>query len=117
MYAHGLKHFYIDEICRLSDGQLVIPLAWIKRNGRLCANCWLVTTTIEVGNSFAYLDLLANLILKGGWQFTDDAVHIVAADLFVNTYPKIVAETDGVIPWFRKELKSLGFDVLTCLSS
>ena len=50
MYACGLKHFYIDEVCRLSDGQLVLPLAWIKRNGKLSADCLLVTITTEVGN-------------------------------------------------------------------
>jgi hypothetical protein len=48
MYARGLKHFYIDEVCRLSDGQLVIPLAWIKRGGLLCADSRLITSTMEV---------------------------------------------------------------------
>jgi hypothetical protein len=117
MYARGLKHFYIDEVCRLSDGQLVIPLAWIKRNGKLCADCWLVTTTIEVGNTLTDYGLLTNLILKGGWQFIDDAIHIVAADLFMNTYAEVVAGINGVIPWSRKKPRSLGFNVLTCLSS
>ena len=50
MYAGGLKHFYIHEVCRLSDGQLVLPLAWIKHNGKLSADCLLVTITTEVGN-------------------------------------------------------------------
>ena len=45
MYASGLKHFYVDEVCALSDGQIVIPLAWIKHGGQLCADCYLITTT------------------------------------------------------------------------
>ena len=48
MYAHGLKHFYIDEVCRLSDGQLVIPLAWIKHGGLLCADSRLITSVMKV---------------------------------------------------------------------
>ena len=48
MYARGLKHFYIDEVCRLSDGQLVISLTWIKRNGQLFADCIFITSEMEV---------------------------------------------------------------------
>jgi hypothetical protein len=39
MYASGLRHFYINEVCKLSDGCMVMPLAWIRRNGELCADC------------------------------------------------------------------------------
>jgi len=42
MYARGMKHFYINEISSLDDGQLVIPVAWIIRGGELCADCHLV---------------------------------------------------------------------------
>jgi hypothetical protein len=45
MYVQGLRHFYIDEVSRLNDGQLVIPLTWIKRGGQLCADSLLVTIT------------------------------------------------------------------------
>ena len=48
MYACGFKHFYIDEVCRLNDGQLVIPVDWIKRNGELYADCLLVDSAMEV---------------------------------------------------------------------
>jgi hypothetical protein len=56
MYACGLRHFYIDEVCRLSDGQLVMPLAWIKRDGELCADCLLITT--EVRGTCSNVDVL-----------------------------------------------------------
>jgi hypothetical protein len=39
MYARGLRQFYIDEVAELEDGSYVIPLAWIKRDGVLCADC------------------------------------------------------------------------------
>jgi hypothetical protein len=48
MYGYGLRHFYIEEVCRLTDGQLVMPLAWIKRDGELCADCLLITSAFEV---------------------------------------------------------------------
>jgi hypothetical protein len=61
MYARGLKHFYIDEVCRLNNGQLVLPLAWIKRDGKLSADCLLVTITMEVSSPTDLdLELLSN---------------------------------------------------------
>lgn len=44
MYVSGLRHFYIDEACKLVDARIVIPIAWIKWSGKLCANCRLVLT-------------------------------------------------------------------------
>jgi hypothetical protein len=44
MYAKGIKHFYVNEVCLLDGGQLVIPVAWIIRDGELCADCHLVIT-------------------------------------------------------------------------
>jgi hypothetical protein len=50
MYASGLKHFYIDEVAKLRDGQLVLPHAWIRRDGGLCADCHLITSTQVIGS-------------------------------------------------------------------
>lgn len=35
MYASGMRHFYINEVAELANGQLFIPIAWIKRDGQL----------------------------------------------------------------------------------
>ena len=48
MYAYGLRNFYIEEVCRLADGQLMMPLGWIKCDGELCADCLLITLALEV---------------------------------------------------------------------
>ncbi|KAJ6623011.1 hypothetical protein B0H10DRAFT_1637815, partial [Mycena sp. CBHHK59/15] len=45
MYARGLRQFYIDEVATLESGALVIPVAWIKLEGVLCANCVDITTS------------------------------------------------------------------------
>lgn len=45
MYASGTRHFYIDEVAELEDGQLVMPVAWIKRDGQLFAHSRAVTAT------------------------------------------------------------------------
>ncbi|KAJ6583705.1 hypothetical protein B0H10DRAFT_1833406, partial [Mycena sp. CBHHK59/15] len=39
MYARGLRQFYIEEVAELDNGKMVIPLAWIKRGGVICADC------------------------------------------------------------------------------
>ncbi len=43
MYARGLRQFYIEEVAELQSGEKVIPLAWIKRGGIICADCLEVT--------------------------------------------------------------------------
>lgn len=37
------RQFYVDELCGLDDGSLVIPLVWMKRHGILHADCHPVT--------------------------------------------------------------------------
>lgn len=39
MWAHGLKHFYIGEVCELESGHIVVPLNWIVREGVVWADC------------------------------------------------------------------------------
>jgi len=53
MYASGLKHFYIEEVSRLDNGQLVMPVAWIRRNGELCADCCLISVEEVIFNYIA----------------------------------------------------------------
>lgn len=44
MYSRGLRQFYIEEVAELENGKTVIPLAWIKRGGVICADCLEVRT-------------------------------------------------------------------------
>lgn len=43
MYARGLKHFFINEVAQLDTGSYVVPLSWIKRQGKICADCRIAT--------------------------------------------------------------------------
>jgi hypothetical protein len=43
MYVSGLKHFYIEEVSRLDNVQLVMPMAWIRHNGELCTDCHFIS--------------------------------------------------------------------------
>ena len=97
MYASGLKHFYIDEVCALKDGQLVIPLAWIRRSGQLCGDCYLVTVA-EVNLSLYLLAKLTS-ILQGTWRFLDHTVRSVPTHFFERTFLEIAAQSGGVLPW------------------
>jgi hypothetical protein len=45
MYAIGGTHFYVNELAKLKNGQLVIPIKWIVRSGVLCADGHEVTLT------------------------------------------------------------------------
>lgn len=44
MYTSGLRHFFINEVCGLENGNIVIPLAWIKRGDEIWADCRMVAT-------------------------------------------------------------------------
>lgn len=48
MYASGMRHFYINEVAELANGQLVIPIAWIKRDGQLFGDsCMIIAAPVS----------------------------------------------------------------------
>jgi len=70
MYASGLKHFYVNELAQLDNGQLVIPDMWFTwRHGASCdvyAECYDVFST-EVSPS---LFLMPNISLTDpSWAY------------------------------------------------
>ncbi|KAF7303394.1 hypothetical protein MIND_00567600 [Mycena indigotica] len=42
MYDAGHAHFYVNELCRVKDGQFVIPIRWVTVNSAICADCYIV---------------------------------------------------------------------------
>ncbi|KAF7366090.1 hypothetical protein MVEN_00485300 [Mycena venus] len=80
MYTRGLRQFYIDEVAELQSGKKVIPLAWIKRGGVLCADNLEVTPAVT------------------GWQIGQD-VQSVAATEFQFNYHDIFERIGDNIPW------------------
>ncbi|RDX39427.1 hypothetical protein OH76DRAFT_1327962, partial [Lentinus brumalis] len=38
-YYGNSKHFFVDEVCRLRNGSLVIPRVWVTRGGAVYAHC------------------------------------------------------------------------------
>ncbi|KAF8581935.1 hypothetical protein K439DRAFT_191699 [Ramaria rubella] len=47
MYQKGLKYYYVNEICQLESGELVIPYMWIIQNKKMCVNGYKVLKTPE----------------------------------------------------------------------
>ncbi|CAD6565495.1 MAG: hypothetical protein TREMPRED_001404 [Tremellales sp. Tagirdzhanova-0007] len=39
----GIKHYYVDEIAKLIDGRLVMPLKWVTMKGKVHAECLAIT--------------------------------------------------------------------------
>ena len=42
------RHYYVNELAELQDGQLVIPIRWFLRRGEVHADAFLVTIDSEV---------------------------------------------------------------------
>lgn len=86
MYSSSGKQFYINEVAALDDGQLAIPLTWIKRNG------------------VVYVDVHFVTPLPGDtWAIKSDEIAGIAASLFVSNYLDIMKARNGQsIPWEGK---------------
>ncbi|KAJ7697775.1 hypothetical protein B0H14DRAFT_3655262 [Mycena olivaceomarginata] len=79
MYDSGVSHYYVNEVSRLSNGNLVIPIRWIKFRGGIYADSF----------SLAYND-------KGEATIVDtETILIRAKDLTENYYD---LEHSGSIP-------------------
>ncbi|KAJ6608328.1 hypothetical protein B0H10DRAFT_2303295 [Mycena sp. CBHHK59/15] len=80
MYSRGLRQFYIEEVAELDNGKCVIPLAWIKRGGVLCADC---------------LDVIP---ATTGWQIGQDVRSVTATEFQFN-YHDVVERIGDQITW------------------
>ncbi|KAJ7243992.1 hypothetical protein C8J57DRAFT_1452332 [Mycena rebaudengoi] len=43
MYAAGISHYYVNEVSRLRDGSLIIPIRWVKFRSKVYADAFSVT--------------------------------------------------------------------------
>ncbi|KAF7344773.1 hypothetical protein MVEN_01638300 [Mycena venus] len=80
MYVRGLRQFYIDEVAALEDTSYVIPRAWIKREGILCANCVDVTPAVN------------------GWKIGTDICSVPASQFCFN-YHDVLECIGDKIKW------------------
>ncbi|THU97830.1 hypothetical protein K435DRAFT_721412, partial [Dendrothele bispora CBS 962.96] len=82
MFSTGGKQFYIEEVAKLRDNRLVIPISWMKRGDEICADANLVS------------------IDKDGLWFRENGVIIVPSSLFERNCKEIISSLPGEhIPW------------------
>ena len=55
MYNAGVRHYYIDELVRLKDGNFAIPLRWVKYQGQMHAIAVAVVSNQGVRTFISYL--------------------------------------------------------------
>ena len=83
MFVDGHRHFYVNELSRLHDGSLVIPLCWVISKGQMHADVLRVTLD---ANGTAHVDDTQETLIR-------------AADLSDNffdlEYKKLVPTTWG----------------------
>ncbi|KAJ7176872.1 hypothetical protein C8R46DRAFT_989066 [Mycena filopes] len=80
MYSRGLRQFFIDEVATLNDGKFVLPVAWIVRDGVLCADYFEVTPHVT------------------GWTIAEDR-QSVAATRFSFNYHDVIERIGAEINW------------------
>lgn len=54
MYENGDRHYYIDELAQLNNGQMVIPVRWLENeaDGEIWGDAWTVTLDDNVSTFY-----------------------------------------------------------------
>jgi hypothetical protein len=53
MYDAGDRHYYIDEVAQLKNGEFVIPVRWLEDDkGEVFADAYSITADASVQNFF-----------------------------------------------------------------
>ncbi|KAJ7266270.1 hypothetical protein C8J57DRAFT_1069087 [Mycena rebaudengoi] len=96
MYARGLRQFYIDELAELESGDIVMPLAWIKRGGVLCADCVdIIPSPVSFFPNLYFPRLYQS---QAGWNMSTNIRSISASDFQYN-YDDIIQRVGDTIIW------------------
>jgi hypothetical protein len=82
MFSRGFKHFWIEELARLSDGTYVIPHTWIVRDGILTSDTTVVTLNPD-----------------GRWEHHIEVDKLIEADDLELDYTDIRAEYGETLVW------------------
>lgn len=113
-YSEG-KHFFIDELCRLQNGQLVIPRIWVTRHGKVflrgnlvlgrcenevCTPLLLVATSsvppcADIHRAMLYCS--SHLISQDALQIQQDSETLLPADQLRDNFYDISAKNPNII--------------------
>ncbi|KAJ7117794.1 hypothetical protein C8R44DRAFT_832375 [Mycena epipterygia] len=87
MIVLGHRHFYVNELARLHDGGLVIPLCWVIKKGEMCADAYKVSLDAQEPFSDSdYLSKMPNPLreLANGWPLYTSFVDLFFDDVSGN---------------------------------
>ncbi|KAJ6615575.1 hypothetical protein B0H10DRAFT_2164804 [Mycena sp. CBHHK59/15] len=89
MYADGLRQFYIDEVAALEDASLAIPVAWIKKEGVLSANCfetgWTIGTVMRSVPASAFRYNYHEIIERvGEIKWAGDDLYVIMVPIWAD---------------------------------
>ncbi|KAF7335904.1 hypothetical protein MSAN_02327500 [Mycena sanguinolenta] len=90
MYAAGPKHYYINEVSQLRDGNFAVPIRWVTFHGKVYADAFAVTFNAQ----------------KEAIIVDTKTIFICAEDLIENYYD---LEHAGKIPKWATSTKKAGY--------
>ena len=90
MVEVGNRHFYVNEFCLMSDGTIIIPKRWVKRQGELHADAYFCER-INVSFSSSHFCIKTQPLAQDKLVVHNSCVQSIPISALIHNFPDLLA--------------------------